>query len=485
MKQFLVLVSSNKIPNYLAHAIEKLAELEDSIVWVGNDSRMHIIQEQKWNFLETFISKRYPVFRENPLGEKDLDELIKENKNVFKRIDSDQGGIDWILLEDSKIELDQHIKPKYAYLALDISLERIIEEVLSKKSITISYLVKTSIEENWNLCTRHIGIEQGLKNTWDKALWNFSVFLPSIIHQEIKSNHTEEILRVGKSKVSIQKKVIAYQIKLLFKILKRKLNTKEYNWKIAFEKEGQLLFLKQPSKSFWADPFFLEHNGLKVVFFEELDHKGKGRIAAIKLDDNFEIIEKQVVIEEGFHLSFPNVFIQNNQVLMIPESSESNKVLLYQCDEFPFKWSLKKTILNNIKLIDMVWTKQENTFWIFANKIEDFEYENNERLYLYSTLDLTSGKWQAHPLNPIVCNIKMARNAGKIICQNGKLFRVGQNGLVNYGASLCFNEIKIISKTEYLEKPFKVIIPEKKHCGQHTWNEAYNGFAVTDFLITE
>jgi hypothetical protein len=170
---------------------------------------------------------------------------------------------------------------------------------------------------------------------------------------------------------------------------------------------------------------------------------------------------------------------------MIPESSESKKVLLYQCDEFPFKWSLKKTLLNDIKLIDIVWTKQEDTFWIFANKIEDFEHENNERLYLYSTLDLTSAKWQAHPLNPIVSNFECSRNAGKIITENGNLIRVGQNGLVDYGANLCFNKIKTISKTEYLEEPLKVIIPEKKYCGQHTWNEACNGYAASDFLITE
>ncbi len=486
MKHFLVILHDSKIQYYLLLAIQNLAVNKDCCVWLTIDSKMKPLTPKKWSKLELALTKRNPIFKKNPFDKIDLNELIKENENVKWLDGSDQIVFDWILLEDASIDvIDYEKRIKKGFVSLQYSIQKTILESLKKSSISITYLYKSTPESTWYNLNKEVGVEKGLKNNCDKVLWNFSVFLPQILFMDFKMEQNEAAKLNNKNSVQIKTAIICNQLLLIVESTKRKLQPKQLNWKIAFEKESELIFLKQPEKSFWADPFFIEHEGFKVVFFEELDRNGKGVISAVTIDEHFKIIEKEVIINEEFHLSFPNVFIKNNQVYMIPESSACSKALVYQCDLFPFKWSLKQTVLDNTKLLDIVWTKLDDLYWIFANKIEDFEYDNNERLYLYSTNDLISGKWQAHPLNPIVCNKETARNAGKIIYDDEKIIRVSQNCKKSYGSNLVFNEIETLTCLTYDEKLIKTVHPLKPYCGQHSWNEALNHYTVTDFLIKE
>jgi hypothetical protein len=486
MKHFLVVLHDSIIARYLVLAIQNTASLDESCVWLTIDSNMQPLKPKKWSKLELALTKRNPIFKRNPFDELHVNELIKKNENVKWLEGSDKIVVDWILLEDASIDVTNYEKrTKKGFVALQYSAEKIIFESIKKESISMSYLFKSPTESTWNKYNKLIGFEKGLKNNCDKVLWNFSIFLPKLLFMDFKTDPNEATDLKTKDSNVTKVAILCYQLLMIGESLKRKLPSKHLNWKIAFEKESELIFLKQPAKSFWADPFFIEHEGLKVVFFEELDGNGKGIISAVTIDDCFEIIEKQVIIDESFHLSFPNVFIQNNQLYMIPESIAGNKVLVYQCDLFPFNWSLKQTVIDNLKILDMVWTKQDNIYWIFANKVEDFEYDNNERLYLYSTNDLFYGKWESHALNPIVCNKKTARNAGKIINSRGKIIRVSQNCDKSYGSNLVFNEIETLTLSNYEEKPIKTVHLSYPYFGQHTWNEAFNHYAVTDFLIKE
>ncbi len=486
MRHFLVITHDSKIQHYFAQSIQKLAATQNSYVWISIEPNAQPLKPYKWSKLELAVTKRNPIFHKNPFEHIDVNQIISLNENIGWMESSNQREVDWILLEDATIDVTKYKeRTKKGFVALQFSYEKIIQESLNEPFVTINFLYKYSALSSWKSFYKPIAVEKGLKNNCDKALLYFSIFLPQLLFLDFNIVQNNIYKFKKKSKINTQLDIIINQMQLLGTSLKRKLQSNSLNWKIAFEKNDKLLFLNQPDKSFWADPFFIEHEGLKVVFFEELDINGKGVIAALILDDHFEIIEKQVVIDEKFHLSFPNVFFENNQLYMIPESSSNSKVLVYQCDEFPFQWSLKQTVLENTKLIDMVWFKQNDIYWIFANKIEDFEYDNNERLYLYSTHDLMSGNWQSHPLNPIVCDKTTARNAGKIIFENNKIIRVGQNCTEFYGANLTFNEIIEISSNSYKEKVLKINSTIKPYCGNHSWNEAADGFMITDYLIKE
>lgn len=487
MKHILVVIHDAQIQNYMIFVIKQLAVQEKYSIWLEINPAMQPIKVKKWSKLEQFTNKRNPIFRKDPLAFTGVEEIIREHENVHWKNKSVVNKMDWIILEDTSIALHPYFEMAInGFVALDLNKDQVIQETIENKKITISYLYKSTFETTWQHYAKQVGLEKGFKNNYDKILWNFSIFLPSLLIHNFKVLQENQVEPIKKrNRIATNKAILTNQANLILLSIKRKYNTSKYNWKIGFEKEGKLHFLKQPPKSYWADPFFIEHNGIKVVFFEELDQYGKGKIAAVVIDDQYEIIEKRTVIEENFHLSFPNIFIENHQLFMIPESTAGISVLLYQCEHFPFHWSEKKTLVENSKLIDIVWTKKADTFWIFANKIEDFEYDNNERLYLYSTLDLASGNWKPHPQNPIITNKGGARNAGKIINQKDKIIRVSQNCESSYGANLVFHEVETLTPSTYKEKYLYSKFPNKPYCGQHTFNEAQNQHMVSDFLIKE
>lgn len=488
MKNFLVIINNKQIQNYMASAIKNLSDIENSFIWINIDNSMKPISDQKWSLLEKAVNKRNRIYAKNPLELVTIDEILNTSKNVKWKNSTDNINFDWIILEDSTIISSFYDNfTKNGYVALEFSSHQIIQESIHNKTISISYKYRLPSASTWKYYKVNLGLEKSIKNNWEKVLWSFSVFLTSFVNQDFSNiiDVKEPILYDKEKNFTTKLIILRNQLRLVLESIKRSVTIEKLNWKIAFSKDDRLYFLNQPNNSYWADPFFLEHNGLKVLFFEELDISGKGVISALTLTEHFEIIEKKVIIDEDFHLSFPNVFIENNQVFMIPESASSNKVILYHCENFPFDWTQKKIILDETKLIDIVWTKFENKYWLFANKIEDFEYENNERLNLYYSLDFLSDKWLAHPQNPIVVNKKNARNAGKIINNNGKIIRVCQNCKNSYGENLSFCEIKSLTSTLYMEKAIKTIYPQSPFCGQHTWNNSFNDYKVTDFLIKE
>ena len=166
---------------------------------------------------------------------------------------------------------------------------------------------------------------------------------------------------------------------------------------------------------------------------------------------------------------------------MIPESSASNFLKLYLCEEFPYKWKFKMNLMENIKLLDAIWLYYDNLYWIFANKIEDFEYENNEKLYIYFADELFSNNWTPHKCNPIITDSSKARNAGNFIFKNSKIYRVSQSCTSGYGEKIVINEIKELTKDKYIEVTVNELNPPNNFVGMHTMN----GLEVFDVLKKE
>ena len=42
---------------------------------------------------------------------------------------------------------------------------------------------------------------------------------------------------------------------------------------------------------------------------------------------------------------------------MVPESSSSNQIRLYECIQFPMKWKFKCTLMDNISAVDTILIK--------------------------------------------------------------------------------------------------------------------------------
>ena len=282
-------------------------------------------------------------------------------------------------------------------------------------------------------------------------------------------------------------KTIIYLLKKLFnKILRRKLK-----WKVAYQYSNdwrnisirKSKIIKNPPNSFIADPFLYRHNQKDYCFVEEYDFLlNKGHISVYVINNETEkYIGKALV--ENFHLSYPNVFQDNGQIYMIPESSAAKEIRLYRCLDFPLKWKLEKVLINNVSAVDSNIFTLNNKWWILTNIDTSNSGEHCSELHAFYSDNLISNNWTSHPKNPLIFDSLRARNAG-IIFENDNVFRSFQiQGWDKYGEGVGVSKIIKLDEHEYLEKiEFKLSSDSFKDAtGTHTYNFK-NGIMVTDFV---
>lgn len=98
---------------------------------------------------------------------------------------------------------------------------------------------------------------------------------------------------------------------------------------------------------YYADPFIIECDDGIYLFVESMfRYRGKGTISVAKLEGQ-RFGEFREVLNEPFHLSYPNVFQYRNQFFMIPETSEVQQIRLYKATDFPWKWELDSILLDD------------------------------------------------------------------------------------------------------------------------------------------
>jgi hypothetical protein len=232
--------------------------------------------------------------------------------------------------------------------------------------------------------------------------------------------------------------------------------------------------ITSPLGIMWADPFVVKRDGGYYIFVEEMPYATMtGHLAVIEIDHEGNVIKSTKILDTGSHLSYPNIFKEDDNWYMIPESGASRKISLYKATNFPYEWELDKHLMEDVKSADTTLLKKDGKWWMFVNIDEDQNTLLYNELFLFSADDFRSHEWKPHPQNPIVSNVASSRPAGKIIEKNGKLIRPSQKSSLRYGHGTYFNEIEILNEKEYREKEVGSIIPkwDKKIGGTHTYNE--------------
>jgi hypothetical protein len=195
-----------------------------------------------------------------------------------------------------------------------------------------------------------------------------------------------------------------------------------------------------------ADPFFWQDGDITHLFFEVVDKTtGDGVIALASGSIEAGFSYRGTVVQEPFHLSYPHVFAANGSMWMIPESWEAGAVRLYRADHFPDQWSFVGNLIEGKELVDPTPLHHDGRWWLLVSD------RTNGRLDLYFSERLESG-WRPHPQNPlIVNNPDVARPGGRIIEDNGRLYRVGQDAWPDYGLAVGLFEIVELTETAYRE----------------------------------
>ena len=223
-------------------------------------------------------------------------------------------------------------------------------------------------------------------------------------------------------------------------------------------------WFKPPRKTSWADPFGVKYENKYYIFYEEKKVDKYGLIKCMILNEDLKIEENKTIIDEGIHFSFPNIFNFEDNFYVIPETFSKNKISLYKCEKFPFKWSHEVDILNE-SCVDSSLLFFEDNWYLFYCKIG-----HGNKLFLRVNKNLKYS-WDNCLEKLVNDNAFNSQNGGKMIEINKIIFRVSQNCKNKYGESIVINQIEKISPSEYIEKVYHEFkLSNNKTTGFHTMN---------------
>ena len=293
-----------------------------------------------------------------------------------------------------------------------------------------------------------------------------------------------EILR--KRTIVIIRNILRSYIKLFFNKIKNYLY--EDIWSVAKLKtpikdilSGQqnieLDVVPNLKNNYYADPFPTEFLGKTALLVEQFDMTKQIGSISMLTENNKNFIFEKKILSTSFHLSFPNNLTFNNRKYLLPESSQSEELCLY---EFDTKGELKlvKKLLVKTKAIDPNIYYDGKLFWL---SYTDGNQLTNGNLYLYYS-DSIENDWKPHKMNPVVYNKSNARSAGKWFIEEGKLYRPTQNCKQIYGESIIINRIETLNPERFVESFVAEIKPQfiknkflsDPIIGIHTFNQNNN-----------
>lgn len=198
-----------------------------------------------------------------------------------------------------------------------------------------------------------------------------------------------------------------------------------------------------------ADPFLFVHQNKLYLFYEKKHLHRPGVIEMISTDDLVHWTTPITVLQEPWHLSYPWVFEEEGKVYMIPESGEDHSVKIYQADNQQLEhFTFKTTILRNIEndYSDSSIFKKDDGYYLMTTVRRNMQ---NELLLYYSKSRFFG--YIEHPASPIAKGNKYGRNAGSLIDNQGKIYRVAQDCVKRYGDNVHLLEVKELTKDSYKE----------------------------------
>ncbi|XP_021749988.1 glycosyltransferase family protein 64 protein C5-like [Chenopodium quinoa] len=223
--------------------------------------------------------------------------------------------------------------------------------------------------------------------------------------------------------------------------------------------------------NFVADPFLYIQDGVLYMFYETKNSVTmQGDIGVSRSTDKGVTWEQLgTALDENWHLSYPYVFDYNDQIYMMPESSENGELRLYRAISFPLQWKLEKVLLKK-PLVDSFLIKHGSKYWIFGSDHSGFGAVKNGRLEIWYS-DSPLGPWKPHKKNPIHNQEKSsgARNGGRPFVYDGFLYRVGQDCGETYGKRIRTFKVEILTEDDYKEVEVPSGFKESKK-GRNAWN---------------
>lgn len=202
-----------------------------------------------------------------------------------------------------------------------------------------------------------------------------------------------------------------------------------------------------------ADPFVFVQGVRTFLFYETLKDK-KGVLGCFRWE-NGSWRDLGIVLEEPWHLSYPQVFEEDGRVYMIPESCDfrgrgaRGAVRLYEAEEFPSKWKLASVLIRE-PFSDSTLLRKDGNCYLFCDR--EFPDEAAELWWSPSVF----GPWTRHPQSGN-CNQsrRLRRCGGSVLVppsgSRSPACRIAQDCNGAYGRRLFKVPILKLSPEEYQE----------------------------------
>lgn len=197
--------------------------------------------------------------------------------------------------------------------------------------------------------------------------------------------------------------------------------------------------LADPGDRFYADPFPFEWQGRSFIFVEDYPHATKKAvISVVEFGEDGTPSAPRVVLEEPFHLSYPQVFAWNGDIWMLPEGSGGGKLTLYRAAQFPDRWVAEHVLLEG-QISDATLLEHDGRWWLFATNRDGFGSTSDTMAVFWASSPV--GPWTQHAQNPILIDRRAARPGGAFVRVGGRVLLPVQDGTRGYGGGLGLSEL--------------------------------------------
>ena len=266
-------------------------------------------------------------------------------------------------------------------------------------------------------------------------------------------------------------------------------------WTIAYRnRNGDSLLIDDQERAFttikntwryWcADPHLLERDGRTYVFAELYDRVlRRGVIGYCELCDG-GCTPWRVVLKMPWHLSYPQVFVHDDAVYMIPESYAGNEIAVYKATDFPRHWEKAYVLKSDCVAVDSTLFCNEGRYWM-----QTLQFIDDAPSFNLYTVQEGGISELPYVITHDETNI---RPAGGLFTYHEKLIRPAQDCSESYGCALNFYHVTQIAENKYEERLIAKIRPSaiksdfgKVPQGIHTYNvsEKYEIIDLKEYAV--
>ncbi|TPJ38710.1 hypothetical protein FJ434_22685 [Mesorhizobium sp. B2-5-13] len=213
---------------------------------------------------------------------------------------------------------------------------------------------------------------------------------------------------------------------------------------------------------FYADPFPFEWQGRYFIFIEDFCHAStKAVISVTEVFRDGAPTVPRVVIEEPYHLSYPQVFSHGGQIWMLPEGGSGGDLVLYRAESFPDRWVRHSVLIPDRELFDATLLEHGGKFWLFATERDGYGSASDTLVVYYA--QALEGPWFPHRSNPVRIDRAAARPGGCFVRMGDRIILPLQNGTDNYGGGLGLADLVELDETKVrLTLPVPILASAKR-----------------------